>query len=475
MAAVAVVYFGAAKFGLSLAFTTRQVTAVWPPTGIALACVLVLGSRIWPGIYVGALLINLVSHEPVGTAAAIAVGNTLEALLGALLLRRVGFDRALERVSDVVGLVLLSAVASTTVSATVGVTSLALGGITAWSEYTSVWWLWWVGDAVGTLVVAPFLLAWAARPRIPWRGLRLAEAGALYLGLLVVSNLALASGVLEVNYLVLPFLIWAAMRFGQPEAASAVLMVASFAIWGAHDARGPFSTGTLDQRLILLDAYTAVAAGTALLVAALTAEHRRAEAALRRSHDALDTRVRDRTAELERANQELTRQTALFELLARHATDLIVSLDSRAKFVYVSPSVRGMLGYTPEELIGTSALDLVHPEDREEHAQALAGFRDSPGWTSLARCRRKDGSYAWTESNAAVWRDPPSGSPAEVVLVVRDLTTRIEAQRRFRGLLESAPDAMVIVDDSGEIGVVNAQTERLFGYAREELIGQPVE
>ena len=96
-------------------------------------------------------------------------------------------------------------------------------------------------------------------------------------------------------------------------------------------------------------------------------------------------------------NQELSRQAALFELIAHSTSDLIVVLDPSANFVYVSPSVRAILGYEPDELIGTCALDLIHPDDRTERAQALAASGESQGWTALARCRRKDGSYAWVE------------------------------------------------------------------------------
>jgi integral membrane sensor domain MASE1 len=122
VALLAAVYFGAAKLGLTMAFVTEQVTAVWPPTGIALAALLVFGRRLWPAITLGAFLANATANEPLGTAAGIAVGNTLEALLGAWLLRLVEFDPALGRVKDVLGLVVLAAGTSTMVSATAAAT-----------------------------------------------------------------------------------------------------------------------------------------------------------------------------------------------------------------------------------------------------------------------------------------------------------------------------------------------------------------
>ena len=133
--AITAVYFAAAKLGFTLAFVAEQVTTVWLPTGIALAAVLIFSYRVWPGILAGALLANLTASETLPVAAVIAVGNTLEALAGAWLLRRVArFDRSLERIRDVLGLVGLAAAASTTVSATIGATSLCAAGLQPWGE-----------------------------------------------------------------------------------------------------------------------------------------------------------------------------------------------------------------------------------------------------------------------------------------------------------------------------------------------------
>src|SRR5215472_2122363 len=103
------VYFGGAKLGLSLAFVAEQVSVIWPPTGIALAAVLLFGYDVWPGIALGASLANSLAHEPLAVAGGIAVGNTLEALAGAWLLRRVGFDNTLGRLKDALALVVLAA------------------------------------------------------------------------------------------------------------------------------------------------------------------------------------------------------------------------------------------------------------------------------------------------------------------------------------------------------------------------------
>src|SRR5262249_35826545 len=220
VAFLSALYFGAAKFGLTMAFVTEQVTAVWPPTGIALAALFLFGYRLVPGITIGAFLANAAANAPPGTAAGIAVGNTLEALLGAWLLRLFLFDPALGRVQDVLGLVLLAAGTSTMVSATIGTLSLCLGGLQPWRAYLEIWGLWWLGDAMGNLVVAPLLFAWAAGPPLQWQPWRVGEAGALLLALVAVGLAALAapaaSSFHPLAYTIFLFVIWVALRFEQP-------------------------------------------------------------------------------------------------------------------------------------------------------------------------------------------------------------------------------------------------------------------
>jgi integral membrane sensor domain MASE1 len=170
-----------------MAVVAEQVSAVWPPTGIALAAVLLFGIRVWPGIWLGALLANATTNAPIMTACGIATGNTLEAVVGAWLLWRFSaFDNALERLKDVIGLIVLAAGVSTTTSATIGVASLCLGGVHPWSTFTELWSIWWLGDAMGNLVVAPLLLTATFR-RASWSFHRVVETGALALGLSAVG------------------------------------------------------------------------------------------------------------------------------------------------------------------------------------------------------------------------------------------------------------------------------------------------
>src|SRR3989442_3702183 len=162
---LAVVYFAAAKVGFMLAFVHASATAVWPPTGIALAANLVLGYRVWPGILLGAFLANVTTEGTIATSLGIAVGNTLEGFVGAFLVNRFARGRhVFERPQDVLRYAVLAGIVSTAVSATLGVTSLSLGGVARWTDYGPIWLTWWLGDAGGAIVVAPPLVLLIGRP-----------------------------------------------------------------------------------------------------------------------------------------------------------------------------------------------------------------------------------------------------------------------------------------------------------------------
>src|SRR5215510_13622198 len=173
-ALLAAVYFSVAKLGVVLSGMLGHNTLVWPPTGIALAALLLYGSHLWPGIALGSLLASTASGVPLTVAGGVSVGNTAEALIAVVLLQRfVGFRPALDRLPDVFGLVGLAAGLSTMVSATIDVTTLCLGGVAPWEAYGVLWRVWWLGGAMSNMVIAPLLLTWSARFRLKQRRWRL--------------------------------------------------------------------------------------------------------------------------------------------------------------------------------------------------------------------------------------------------------------------------------------------------------------
>ena len=281
--ALAAAYVAAARLGLSVATVGRSVTLVWPPTGISLAALFLLGRRFWPGVALGAFLVNaLTPGVPVVAALGIATGNTLEALAGASMLHGLGVDRALARMRDVLALAIGAALLSPVASASLGVASLRLGGVLAPPATLSAWIAWWTGDVLGGLVVAPVLLTWTNRST--WRSVRSRPLEAL-------AGVAVTAGVAQVvfsgapwlkpilpplPYLVFPSLVWLALRFGPGGGAAASLAVAVPAVLETVAGHGPMLGATMGASLLSVDTFLAVAAVTALLLGSLAAERERA-------------------------------------------------------------------------------------------------------------------------------------------------------------------------------------------------------
>jgi diguanylate cyclase (GGDEF)-like protein len=228
--------------------------------------------------------VNVTTAGSVATSIAIAAGNTLEGVAGAWLVNRWarGCD-AMNRTRDVFLFAILACILSTMVSATIGVTSLSLGGFAAWSDYLNVWVTWWLGDAVGDAVVAPLFLLWAFNPTVRWRRLQIVEAAAL-LGCLILVGQVVFNGVLisghenyPLEYLCIPILIWVAFRFGQREVATAIFVLSVVAIWGTMHGMGPFGRDSRNESLLLLQSFLGISAVMTMALAAEVSERRSAE------------------------------------------------------------------------------------------------------------------------------------------------------------------------------------------------------
>jgi diguanylate cyclase (GGDEF)-like protein/PAS domain S-box-containing protein len=411
--AIAAVYVAAAKFGFTMAFTAEQVTLVWPPTGLALAALLVLGPDVWPGIFLGAFLANITSHEPLAVALGIASGNTLEAVLAAWLVRRyveMPCSRSWLRCTLVI--IGFCAIASTMVSATIGMTSLCLGGLQPWSAFAPLWRTWCLGDAAADLIIVPAILAFGARPRaITWRqGI---EIGAIIAGLSIACVVVFArrldsAGHYPLEYLVFPFLIWAAIRFGIAGAAIANVLTSAVAIWGTMHALGPYAAAQGpqgDERLMLLQIFLGVMSSSSLLLGAT---------------------VSDRDA-------SRVRKVSWLEA----ALDCIISMDHTGRIIEFNPAAERTFGHSRGHAIGRDFGELLLPEHLRDYHRRAITQRDRLGDPGLLGRRfetvalRADGTEFPVELSLS--HMPTAGAPTFTAFV-RDITEqkRMVKQLAFR-------------------------------------------
>ncbi|MGH9783253.1 MAG: MASE1 domain-containing protein [Terriglobia bacterium] len=284
-------YYFTGSWGLDLAFFHPNATPVWAPTGIALSAFLFLGGRVWPAIFLGAFAVNLLVSGVV-VSLAIAVGNTAEGLAGAYLVRRFGGGlRAFDHPEAIFRFVILAGLLSTTVSPTVGVTSLAIGGDAEWNDYWSIWLTWWLGDAVGNIVAAPLILLSVLGAHARWDRHRLTEAVAvgLYLflaGMTAFGGFPYFQGLnYPLEFICIPLLLWTALRFGQIEAAGAVVILSAISIAGTLQGHGPFVRDDPNDSLALLQAFLGVVSVMTHMVAAMGWQRIQVEQELRRARD----------------------------------------------------------------------------------------------------------------------------------------------------------------------------------------------
>src|SRR5438874_5137282 len=283
LSSIAIIYVAVAKLSLALASIHPSATPIWPPTGFALAVVLLLGYRLTPAIFLGAFVANVTTAGSISTSLAIATGNTLESLVGAYLINQSCDDcSTFDTPGGVVKFALICVIPSTVISATLGVGSLSLAGYADWSEVRSIWTTWWMGDLAGALVITPAIVLWGTTPaRIERRVL--IQSCVIYAATIAVGLIAF-SPLLEQSptrnslafFAILP-LIWSALRRNQRDTATTALLLSCFAVWGTMSNAGPFVSSSLNESFLLLLAFMISVSVPSLALSADVAVRRRHE------------------------------------------------------------------------------------------------------------------------------------------------------------------------------------------------------
>ena len=448
LAFVFALYFGAGKLGLAVPFTSSNVSPIWPAAGVAVAAVLIWGIQIAPAIAFAAFLVNFLTPVPTFASIAIGLGNASSAVIAGYFLKHVAdFETSLPRLKDVLRLVVVAAVLATAVAASVGVTALTLVDAKAWTGYGSAWRIWWLGDAMGVLVVAPLLLTGRDLLRVR-RGWRVLEACLLSIAILVTSA-AIFSPWTTVRddvlaFVVFPFIIWAALRFRVAGAAVAVLLSASFAVWGTAHGFGPFVNHTPLHNAMLLQVFVAMTALTGLILAAVINEREHIGEAfesekqlLSESESAkekLEELVKERTQELEQNTAQLAYQARLLDL----ANDAIFIRNAADKISYWNEGAERLYGWASEEVLNRS----VHEILRTAFPVPLLEILETDRWEGELRHTTKYGYQITVSSRWTTLRDR-NGKSEGWLEINTDITARKraeEAARRLSGRILSLQD-----------------------------------
>jgi PAS domain S-box-containing protein len=442
IALLAGAYVALARLGFAMDAVGGFATFVWPPAGVALAAVLMRG-RLWPGVALGAFFANLSNGAPVVVAAAVGVGNTLAALGGALMAKRLaGFRGELDRPRGVLGFVGIAAPLGATISATVGVASLVAGRTVPASLAVETWRAWCFGDFSGILLITPLALTWARVPRALLAPRRLVEAAGL-LVVLVVASFFVFFGVgwpahvtpFWEPYLLYLVLLWAALRFGQQGATGAVFLAAAIAVWGTAAGHGPARRATLHESLAALQAFMAVLAVTALFLGAVIVQLQR---------------VSEERADLLRAAQARAdvseHRRALQADLLDQSNDAVVVWELGGGIVYWNDGAEQLFGFTSGEALGRVTHDLLGTElpNGLPPASIDAALARGERWEGELLHRRRDGRTIRVESRHVLGRY--GDGPALVLETSRDVTARKDAEAEREHLLESERAARALAE-----------------------------
>lgn len=299
MSSLFVIYFISAHFGLRTSAIHGFAALIWPPSGIALAAMIIFGRQLWPAVFLAAFLVNSITGAPFLTAVGIAVGNTLEGLVAATLCHsRYGFQASLEKLADVIRLIVV-ATFCTLLSASIGVLSLWLGGVLTSSQFLMAGIQWWAGDALAVMAITPLLLVFSSRqtkPRLSWFNASVWERIAFISVLFGLSWAVLSSFDFVVTltgfkgiYILVPTLLWGAMRFGQAGAVGVTFTISLLAVWNTAHGIGPFVGQSYIANLLHLFVFVVTISITGMFVGCVVSQRENEKAAAEDANKAKST------------------------------------------------------------------------------------------------------------------------------------------------------------------------------------------
>lgn len=468
LAVLLIGHFALGRLGMLVHFGCGTASPMWPPTGFALAGLLLGGYRYWPAVLVSGTLLTLSTGASLLNAGIVGIGGALEALAGAFMLRQlVGFRTSLARLQDVLGLVLFGAGLSTAISAAVGAASACLLSNQPWNQFRSIWWVWWLGDATGDLIVAPVVLTWGTNPSMKLSFRRSVEAASLVACLLLACRLIFGShmtiAVLHypLLYLVFPFLIWAALRFDQRGASLASLLIGFVGIANISRVAPAVGPDAVREGLLLLQTFMGVVAITVLVLGAVIAEREAAEHASYQSQVAL------------RSSEER------FRRLLENAADIVSVVGPDGKLRYESPAGAQVWGPV-EQRSNRDAFAFLASDERKRLDQFFKELVQRPGAivrTSFRFRRPDDGATRVIDALCHNLVEDPVIQG--IVINSRDVTEQVQAEEavraseaKYRSLTENLEHSIFLKDAELRFQAVNRPFAESLNRSEHEIVGK---
>lgn len=522
--AIATIYFLSARLGLSFAFEQENISPIWPPTGISIAALFIFGYRVWPAIFIGALAVNLSTGIPVLAAIGIALGNTLEALTAVYLMYNHLPKYPFYSVGSTLKFALI-VIVSTSLSATIGVSTLWFAEIITGDLFSLLWTTWWLGDLVGGIVFTPFILTMAQKPRFKIKASTSIEMLALISFSLSSAFIVFGKGAFgfqgsyDTSFLLIPTLVWAALRFYNHGATSLVVLFTFISIYSTLEGFGPFVAATNNESLLLLQLFMAIIMITSLALASSVGQAKEASQKLIVAQRNLETKVKERTFDLQKSNTELQKEIkqrlenteSMKKLLSAttlpsdsnyyHSICLELARIYRSKFAFIGliePNERksvntlsvcindSIVNNFSYQLAGTPCQDVInfdielvkcdaaslYPKDDMLVEMGVESYFGAPIISSENKVIGVVVTMDDKPMSIGDWIKPTLGLIASNVSFEIEKRSAKQALRLAASVYDEAVEAIAIYDSEGLIIQANRAFTTISGYSEQEAIGQ---